>query len=878
MRSVRVALVWAQAPAMGRVVEANCLMREGRVALGAGVWEAVGWHHAMGSLRLELTIDDQQPQPGASAGRLTVWAGERSFSFFLRDVTNAQPVVIPAYGVAVLPAEDGRDYAAVLADVQARGARSDLGRIAHEPEACWDDAAAAARELRAPIWLGLGRDMRIFELGLRVPGQGLYESVLPRWHGDRVTLPETDGAPVSYSYLLGRGWGAVDRTRRWLDEGVLPIWRQERADGAMLYDCTAWCTLERAALTAEAVRGSHFLAADAHAAGHMFTPEQQAKADRLLAGEEDRPEETVLCLRVEAVNRGETPAYAWLKAPWPWAGQPWSPVEGVQWDGEAGLGRYASGRAYVAARLNGAPMPQEEVAVLVQPGEAAQALFLLPHRPLPLKRAMALAELDAVASLEACRAYWRAKLDSAARWRLPERRLDEMARAGLLHLDLVAYGLEPHEPLAPTIGVYAPIGSESAPIIQFTDSMGRHDVAARMLDYFLEKQHADGFIQNFGGYMLETGCALWSLGEHWRYTRDRAWLARVAGKVRKSARYLLDWRARGLAEERRGRGYGLLDGKVADPEDDYPAYMLNAYAYLGLKRTAELLGALDAAEGQRWATEAEALRGDILAAARQGLAEGPAIPLGDGTWAPTLAPFAGFPGPVGLYAESGLWTSHGTAAARDSLLGPLYLAFCEVVPPDDPMTTLLLHGHAALWTERNAAFSQPYYSRHLWAHLARGEVKAFLQGYYTTVASLADRETYSFWEHHFHASPHKTHEEGWFLMQTRWMLYREAGETLHLLPGIPRAWLAHGQELALEGVASYFGLLDVTVRSEVERGRMVARVRCREAMRLPARVALRLPHPQGRRAVDVQGGRYDAAAETAWLEPFDGEAELVARF
>ena len=61
------------------------------------------------------------------------------------------------------------------------------------------------------------------------------------------------------------------------------------------------------------------------------------------------------------------------------------------------------------------------------------------------------------------------------------------------------------------------------------------------------------------------------------------------------------------------------------------------------------------------------------------------------------------------------------------------------------------------------------------------------------MAGLADRETYTFWEHYFHASPHKTHEEGWFLMQTRWMLWLEDGDTLKLLPGVPRAWLEQRQ-------------------------------------------------------------------------------------
>ena len=34
-------------------------------------------------------------------------------------------------------------------------------------------------------------------------------------------------------------------------------------------------------------------------------------------------------------------------------------------------------------------------------------------------------------------------------------------------------------------------------------------------------------MQNFGGYMLETEAALWSLGEHFRYTRDLDWVMAI---------------------------------------------------------------------------------------------------------------------------------------------------------------------------------------------------------------------------------------------------------------------------------------------------------------------------------------------------------------
>src|SRR5207249_4573088 len=118
---------------------------------------------------------------------------------------------------------------------------------------------------------------------------------------------------------------------------------------------------------------------------------------------------------------------------------------------------------------------------------------------------------------------------------------------------------------------------------------------------------------------------------------------------------------------------------------------------------------------------------------------------------------------------------------------------------------------------RNVAFSQPYYSPHPWVHLRRGEVKQFLKAYYNGFASLADRETYSFWEHYFHASPHKTHEESWFLMQTRWMLYMEQGQTLKLLPGVPRAWLGNGKGIELVDAATYLGPLSFSLRSSLER-------------------------------------------------------------
>jgi hypothetical protein len=601
----------------------------------------------------------------------------------------------------------------------------------------------------------------------------------------------------------------------------------------------------------------------------MFTPQQQAEYDRLAPAEMSPAEETVLYARITATNTAAVPRYAFFKNAYP------SGTGDSSLDAQSGFGLYPSGRVFSVTQVNSRPLTNGEAAISLAPGETATIDMFLPHRPIARERALKLRGASFDQRHAECRAYWQAKLAAAASIRVPEPRIDEMLRAGLLHLDLVTYGLEPRGTLTPTIGVYSAIASESSPIVQFMDSMGWHDTARRSLQYFLDKQHEDGFIQNFGGYMLETGAALWSLGEHYRYTRDDNWVRQTAPQLVKSCEYLRRWRERNLREDLRGRGYGMLEGKTADPEDPFRSFMLNGYAYLGLKRAAEMLERVDPPASAHWLQEANALKADIRTALFDALGRGPVIPLGDGSWIPTAPPWVEYRGPLALYAEGGQWFTHGAMVSRDSLLGPIYLIFQEVLDPSEPAASFLLEFHNDLMTTRNTAFSQPYYSRHPVAHLRRGEVKPFLKAYYNTVASLADRETYSFWEHYFHASPHKTHEEAWFLMDTRWMLFMERGPGLELLAGIPRAWLEDGKRIELVNVATYFGPLSLQVVANGKR--IQATVTC-QTERMPRYIELRLPHPSGRTAIAAKGGRYDAHTERVRIQPFDGRAQVVLEF
>ncbi|MDD5678022.1 MAG: hypothetical protein PHW60_08555 [Kiritimatiellae bacterium] len=835
--------------------------------------------------RLEISFSEFTLKCGAFPTICNVVTDENPFAFNLRDVNSATPVFIPEFQAAVVPGGDARDYAQVAGDVAARGLISDFTRFDNAPEESYAHAARLNRRQYCSTWLGLGRDMRMFRVGY----QERYEywgQIQPCYHSIPQYIPvsrtpimeRTPPTAYQVNFEIGQGTSCRPQITRRQEDGVLPILRSTQVEQDVHYNLVLFASLEKAPLSADAVRGSEWDACYANAGGNMLTAEQKtAMYDRLQAEMRQREQEVVCCLRVEAVNTGKTPRYAWFKAGHI-CGFPGraTPDKHQFKNGFSVL--ESAGTVYAVNRLDDQALPEEEMAVLLQPGQTVKFDILIPHSPLDAARAQALLKLDFNAHLDACREYWRARLASAAKITVPEKPIQENIQAGLLHCDLVALGREPDGPVLATIGWYAPIGTESAPIIQFFDSMGWHKLAERCLDFFFVRQRPDGFIQNFGKYESETGPLLWTAGEHFRYTRDAAWLKRVLPNIRKAADYLLQWRERNKLEEYRAKGfYGMVNGKVADCNDFYHSFFLNAGTYVGLKRVAEILRDVDPEYARMLAGELPEYLKDIRAGFYHAQARAPLIPLADGSWAPLMPPWVEYTGGISFYADGGNWFTHGAFAARSCLTGPLWLVISEALDPAEIGAKFMLKTNQYPVTLENAALSQPYYCRHDYAHIRRGEVAAFLKTYYNQITALQDRETYTFWEHYHHASEHKTHEQAWFLMQTRWMLWLEDGNDLRLLSAIPRAWLADGQTVRLDQVATYFGPLTLAVESQLGRNRISAQVKC-DGGRKPKTVLLRLPHPEGRRAVRAQGGVYDAASETVRIAPFAGKAEITLYF
>lgn len=867
-KKMKITIVWNANPVKGKIAIVNGKLKNLKTGPGGSV-NGAEFDLPKGG-RLELELAEFTLKQGAFPTIINVAAQANPFSFNLRDVNSAAPIFIPEFGAVVIPVDDQRSYAEVADYLAGKNLMSDFDRFDNEPEETYQNAAKYNRNQYCSTWLGLGRDMRIFRVGYQ-EGYMYWGRIQPCYHSTPQNIPGMEHSEYEINFEIGQGTSCRPDISRRLEEGVLPILHSTQVEQDVHYEVTAFATLEKECLRDDKVRGSEWAACYPNTGGNMTTPAEREKLGPILEKEMRRREqEVVCCLHIAAINKGSVPRYAWFKA---------GHAGGKKHSFNAGFSAFVpENKVYAVNRIDGKPMPEEEMAILMLPGEKVVFELFIPHSPLSRERAGALMKLKYEDHLQACGKFWKNKLDSAAKISIPEKTIEESVKAGLLHCDLVTLGMEPDGPALATIGWYSPIGTESAPIIQFYDSMGWHKLAERCIQFFFEHQKENGFIQNFGGYESETGPLLWTAGEHFRYTGDVAWLKRVMPNIKKAVNYLLEWRGKNKKEEYRGQGfYGMIDGKVGDPNDFYHQFFLNAGTYIGLKRVAEITECLEPDYARRLKDECEKYRQDIRNGFYFAQARAPVMPLGDGSWAPLMPPWVEYTGGINLYADGGNWFTHGAFATRGCLVGALWLIISEVLEPEEIGAQFLIKTNQYPITIENATLSQPYYCRHDYAHIKRGEVKAFLKTYYNQMTALHDRETYTWWEHYFHCSEHKTHEEAWFLMQTRWMLYLEDGNTLKLLSAIPRKWLENGKSIVLNGVKSYFGPLYLEVKSEIKKGQISAVFRC-EGKNPPGQVYLRLPHPEGKRAQSVEGGKYCPEREAVLIERFTGRSEVRISF
>ena len=576
---------------------------------------------------------------------------------------------------------------------------------------------------------------------------------------------------------------------------------------------------------------------------------------------------------------------------------------------------HGSGRLLVAPASNSVVYQLE-----LSPGEEHTIHTVVPGWLPPAGAAASLQNLDYDALHAAASAHWVKRASSAMQIKVPEQRLQNLYDASLQHFLLALTQNGQKRECYPNTAMmhYGSIGTESSPIIRALDMRGLHDIAERCLEAFLSTQSAfipdgdyaskeGGFYRFWPIYTCDQGGVLWALAEHYRYTRDRAWLQRTAPKILAGCDFIVRERKRTMhvgPDGKKPAHYGLAPaGCVADPRDWQYSFMLNAWFYAGLKNCAEILSDVDPSKAHELALESVDYRDCILRALQESVALSPVTRLRDNTSVSSVPPYIGLRG-FSTDVKDSVDPDRRHGYAYDCTIGPFHLFNCGVLEPDDPIVTAMLNyleDRFFLFTPLPSRVNldqlgvdwfnlggfeklQPYYVHYQEAYLRRDQIPNFLRGFYNTLAPIADPQTLTFQEEldFGGGQPHKTHEEGWFFHQIRNMLVMESGKELHLARGTPRRWLEDGQEISVDKAATWFGPLSYRIHSSVSTGSITANVHFSPSVP-PEKIFLRLRHPNAlpMKSVEIAGKPwtdFDPAKEWIVLPPGAASLDLTAHF
>ena len=247
---------------------------------------------------------------------------------------------------------------------------------------------------------------------------------------------------------------------------------------------------------------------------------------------------------------------------------------------------------------------------------------------------------------------WRKIIAQQAGFEVPDPLLTDFYKATLAHV-LITADRDPgsgRRILPAGTLLYGVCLNESCHQIRALELRGLHREAQKYLDSFVACQSTWGMNGRFtektgvlgggGPYNLDHGFGLWMLNEHYRFTRDRAWLARTAPALIAACDFVTRQRSQppggDLLDASDLRwGIGLLPpGHLEDPPEWHRWFAVNAYACRGMMATAESLKEINHPEAGRIEREAKAFRDTLRESCRESMLRAPVVRLRDGAYVP----------------------------------------------------------------------------------------------------------------------------------------------------------------------------------------------------------------------------------------------------
>lgn len=766
--------------------------------------------YATDACRRVLTVwGSANPDPHSFDGTLLSVVGAETVTVALDDLACG-PVWLPDFGLCIVAGDEPRDYTALVADIQADARPGVYDMIAALPEQSWQRAWESMVPKRGRMPLPLAPDGSRHKFGLQPDGSLRYRTnngVLLKCRGADSERLEHDAAPLCLSFGL-----PVAMAGRGIEDGILPIGITTWGIPAGRIEQVAFATI-----LGGADPDAPAPAADAGGVCMMrFTLAGNGQFSLPLSWQADDTAETLRCDDAGLIWSGDR-----LRASLDTGGR-----GEVLPDGD-GL-RY---RVTLA-------------------GDAPHTIVLrVPYVWLTPEEVPQLQALDFDRERRAVGDYWRGALNSQTTLISPEPDLNDFFTAVAGH-SLINSEFEPNSrrrfARAGSFG-YLAFANESCMMIADLDRRGMHEVARDCLEGFLHYQGTvplpgdfrsqEGVLWGAGGYEAlgynqHHGWVLWCLVEHFRLTRDEAWLHSVTGNILAAAEWILRERERDLPADSPEAGL-LAVGNLEDITDWWPWLSTNCYTWRGLDAAAWALKQVGHPAAERLRRQADDYRAAILSCFTRAARRSPVVRLRDGRSVPH------FPSHVYRRGRSFGWIC-------ETLEGAMHLLISGLIDP---------HSREARWIiddfEDNLYLSEQYgyfvedFDRHWfdWGgfsmqacllldvepYLYRDDVRHALRATFNAIAAQLHPDTRMGSEHALpelgdwrgdcYKSPDEANACGWL----RSLFVREDGDALLIGQAVPESWLEPGRRCGLRHVVTYFG--EMSVLFEAESDRIVVRLK-----------------------------------------------------
>jgi hypothetical protein len=797
---------------------------------------------------------------------VTVREGKIGFTFSTKDA-EANPVFLPQFGIAVLPAADQRSYEQVVAALESKRGASLYDRVSGLPEQTWTAAWQGVPRKNSLIYLPLGLDGGRQRFRLHANGSVDFRSndhYLRQLPADDTPRLDLEGAGVRFEF------GLPDMpASRGLREESLPVCQ------------TVWDQESVRVIQTAFVTGLGGTRAD----GPVPEPDTTA----------------VLMLRFAASNTSSDRVIARVPISYR-AGE------------EKTLVVTNDGILLMNGLYRAQAMPPDAVAAeagstyfrkALAPGENVTFTLKIPYVCLTNSTEHdELLSLDFDAELASVAGYWRRRLDESARLITPEPVLNSFYRSHARHL-LVNCEREPDAARRfARVGSfsYGAYGNESCMMVVDLDRRGLHRAAQECLDAWLKYQGTVALPGDFaskegtlygaagyeaGGYNQHHGWILWCLAEHYRFTRDEAWLKQATPGLLEGADWIIRETAR--TADRHPLERGLLPaGSLEDIGDWWTWLSTSCYMWRGLDSAAWALEQVVHPDAARIRAAAERYRASLLANFREAALRAPVVRLRDGTSVSHI------PSHVHRRGRSFGWIC-------ETLEGAIHLLITRAIEPNSAEAEAILkdyednlylsnqYGYTLddfeqYWFGRGGMSMQACLLLGVEPYLYRDDVKHALRGMFNGIAVSHFPDVHMNTEHalpdmrdwrgdHFKSSD-EANACGWL----RQVFVREEGEELLVGQAVPREWLGAGQRCGLERAATYFGPMTIIYRGE--QNRITARLTA-PSRNPPSRIRVRFRTPGEQPLLGVTvGGRPWKVAGGDWVDlPGSiGEVEIIAKY